>query len=205
MIGLEPLRWLLTLVFAGTTAFHLVRSLRPGAFPPPSAEHRFSEVLHLLMGASMIVMIWPWGRVVPVAGWVSVFTVCTGWFAARAVRSTGRRIVPVFFATSMGVMVWMGASMPADAASGPGAAPMTDMPGMVMAGPHGLTAWVSGALGGYLVLAAFWWIFRGARVGTLAGARSGAGAVARPRPVGWTAVCHGLMSAGMGLALLTMA
>lgn len=160
MIGLESLRWLLTLVFAGTGVFHLVRALRPG---PGS---RFSEALHLVMSGAMIVMIWPWGMVVPIAGWVSIFTLCAGWFATRAVRTGGSRAVPVFFASSMAMMVWMGAAM----------SPMA-------AGP---AAWIGVVLGTYLVAAAFWWIFRGLRAGA-------------PR---WPAFCHGMMSAGMGLALL---
>lgn len=197
MIGLEPLRWLLTVAFGGASVFHLVRCLRPARCCPPAGEHRISEALHLVMGVSMVMMIWPWGDRFPAAVWMTVFMGSTGWFVARAVRSTGRRLVLGFFASVTAAMVWMGASMPAQA--GPrhdGAA----MPGMTMAGGSpGVTGWISGILGGYLVLAAFWWVLRGMRISGLATAG------AAPQSLGWTSLCHGVMSAGMGLALLTLA
>jgi hypothetical protein len=201
MIGLESLRWLLTAAFAGAAAFHLVRCLGPSALRSArTADHRFSEALHTVMGTSMIVMIWPWGEVVPPAVWIAVFTMSAGWFIAGVAWSVERRLVPAFFATVMGAMVWMGASMPAPASTVHGHA---DMTGMVPDGGagHGLigyAAWVSATLGGYLLLAAFWWIGRGLRIGGLSTA------MAAPRPVGWVALCHGVMSAGMGLVLLAM-
>jgi Domain of unknown function (DUF5134) len=198
MIGLGSLRWLLTVVFAAAAAFHLVRCVRPSSWPARVAEHRFSEVLHLVMGASMIVMMWPWGAVVPATVWVAVFTMSAGWFIAGAVGSAGRRLVPSFFASAMGAMVWMGASMPAQAStvhSHAGMAGMT-MGGGAGHGSPGYTAWISVVLGGYLMLAAFWWLGKGLRVGGLSTV---------PRPLGWAALCHGVMSAGMALALLAMA
>jgi hypothetical protein len=201
MIGLVSLRLLLTAAFGGASAFHLVRCLRPAAGHRHAAgEHRFSEALHLLMGVSMVVMIWPWGSVIPAPAWVAVFTLSTGWFAAGALRSAGRRLVLGFFATTMGAMVWMGATMPAQASSHDHAG-MSGMAGMSMggAGSMSFTAWVSAILGGYLVLAAIGWVLRGLRISGLAGAG------AEPRPLSWSALCHGLMSAGMGLALLAMA
>jgi hypothetical protein len=233
MVALESLRWLLTAVFGAATAFHLVRCLRPGAaFPAPPVGHRFAEVLHLTMGASMIVMIWPWGERVPPAAWVAVFMAATGWFAAAAAGSAShsaegsashspggsasdnpseqepgaghleggspsgatRRFAPAFFATATGAMAWMGAAMPAQAAG--------VMPGMTMHPSTASAAWLSGALsgalGGYLVLAAIWWTLRGLRLHRLSTAP------AAPQPVSWGSLCHGLMSAGMGLALLTL-
>jgi hypothetical protein len=195
MIGLASLRWVLSTAFVLTSGYHLARCLRPRRLPGPIAETWISEALHLVMGISMIVMIWPWGEVVPVPVWAAVFTASTGWFVARTFRSTGRRLVPIFFASSMAAMVWMGVSMPAQASAGshPGMA----MEGMSMpAGSIGVTGWVSGLLGGYLVAVAFWWIFRGLRLGPVVG---------RPRPLSWSSLCHGLMSIGMGLALLAMA
>jgi hypothetical protein len=199
MIGLESLRLLLTAAFGGASVFHLLRCVRPaGHFPHPAGEHRFSEVLHLLMGVAMVVMIWPVGRLVPGPLWVAVFTLSAGWFAARAVRSTGRRLVLGFFATAMGAMVWMGVTRPAPA-SAHDHVERGGMPGMSLGdGSLHYTAWVSAALGAYLVAAAIWWVLRGLRIGGLAGAG------AEPRSPSWTALCHGLMSAGMGLALLTM-
>jgi hypothetical protein len=75
------------------------------------------------------------------------------------------------------------------------------MPGMTMADMPAMTGpvpLISGVLGAYLVVAAFWWFSRGLRLGTLA-----APAVA-VRP-GWSSLCHGLMCMGMGFALLAMA
>src|SRR5690242_2802752 len=102
MIGLESLRWLLTVAFGGAALFHLHRILRPArAFPAPTGEHLLSEALHLVMGISMIAMIWPWGGHVPVAIWLVVFALSTGWFMARALWSAGHRLVLGYFATMM--------------------------------------------------------------------------------------------------------
>jgi hypothetical protein len=193
MIGLESLRWVLTASFGATCLFHLIRCLRPVFLSEPIGENWVSEALHLLMGVAMTAMIWPWSHAVPTPLWVAVFTASTGWFVARTMRSAGRRLVPAFFATSMAAMVWMGASMPAQAAGHSEAMQMG-------AGRLGLGGWVDGMLGGYLVVAAFWWFFRGLHLGALRPAAPAPG----PRPLGWASMCHGLMSIGMGLALLTM-
>jgi hypothetical protein len=176
MIGLESLRWTLTLAFGAAAGFHLVRWLW-------RAEPWHEDVLHLVMGLSMIVMIWPWGDAVPASAWITVFTLSTGWFVARALGSD-RRLVPLYFASAMAAMVWMSAAAPSGH--------MHHRGGM----PHN---WVSVGLGGYLVAAALWWVVRGMRLGRL----SAAGADTRPPD--WSALCHGTMSAGMGLALLAMA
>lgn len=199
MIVIDSLRWLLTVAFGGTAVFHLLRCLRPPAARPcPVAEHRLSEMLHLVMGLSMIAMIWPWAVAIPAAAWTVVFMMSTGWFVARAVWTSRRRAVPAFFATATGAMVWMGASIPGHASTG-------GHGGMDMAGtghaPVGCAGWVSALLGGYLVLAAFWWVGRGMRIGGPSTATTDAMAW----PLDWSALCHGVMSAGMGIALLAMA
>jgi hypothetical protein len=178
MIGLESLRWALTLAFAGATGFHLARVLRPGG------GERVSEALHLLMGGAMIVMIWPWGDRVPAAVWAAGFTVSTGWFVTRAVRASGSRLTPIYFATAAAAMVWMSAAMPGGHQHHH---PDT---------PPASTTWISLALGAYLVAAAGWWVARGMRLAPTAPHR------ATPH---WAAVCHGMMSAAMGLALLATA
>jgi hypothetical protein len=199
MIGLESLRWLLTVAFGGAAVFHLLRCVRPSAAGPARVVGtRISELLHLLMGVSMIAMVWPWGEAVPRAAWILVFTVSTGWFVVRTASAARRRLVPAFFATVMAAMVWMGASTPARASAGDphhGVAMATT--GHTAAGYPG---WISAGLGGYLVLAALWWVIRGSGIGVL----SPATAVAAARPLNWSALCHGVMSAGMGLALLAM-
>lgn len=197
MIGLMSLRWLLTAVFAAAAIFHLARWVRPQVTGRTASEvHRTSELLHLVMCVSMIAMVWPWGTRVPGTVWVGVFTVSTGWFVAQAARSHGRRAAPAFFATAAAAMVWMSAA-PAHAA------PPGGHHDMVMAtashAPSGYLAWISAGLGGYLMLAAIWWVIRGMRL---------AGLATTPPPdhsPNWSALCHGSMSAGMALALLAMA
>jgi hypothetical protein len=173
---------------------------------------RLSEAVHIAMGVSMVAMIWPWGRTVPPAVWVAVFAASTGWFLFRAVRAAGRRFVLGLFATSMAACAWMGATMPAQASGARGDAVAmggsamdgsamggSAMDGMTMGAGHlTTTGVVSGLLGGCLVVAAGWWFRRGLRLGSLAAAPD-------PRPFSFSALCHGLMSAAMGLALLTMA
>jgi uncharacterized protein DUF5134 len=184
----ESLRWVLTVAFVVASAYHLAR------VPRTAGADRVSEAAHLTMGVAMVAMIWPWGGVVPPAAWVGVFTASTGWFVVRALRSAGRRGVLGLFASSMAACAWMGATTPAQAS------PAHGMP-MPVEGAHLTTAGlVSGLLGGYLVVAALWWFARGLRLGGLATTPAPG-----PRPPSWSALCHGLMSAGMGLALLAMA
>jgi Domain of unknown function (DUF5134) len=171
MIGLDALRWTLTLAFAGTIVFHLVRWLRRAG---PGHE----DALHLVMGVAMIVMIWPSGQAVPRGAWIAGFALSAGWFLARAVDS--RRLVPLFFATTMGAMVWMTVAAPAGAHAHL---------------HHPRRDWVSAALGAYLVAASVGWVVRGMRLAPAAGSR----------PPDWPALCHATMSGGMGLALLAMA
>ncbi|MFC0507636.1 DUF5134 domain-containing protein [Micromonospora costi] len=197
MIGIAPLRWLLTVAFGGAAVFHLLRCLRPpAAWLSPVAGHRLSEMLHLVMGLSMIAMIWPWGAAVPAAAWIVVLLMSTGWFVARAVRTSRHRAVPVFIATATGTMAWMGAWIPGHASTSGGG---MDMAGMGHA-PVGCAGWVAALLGGYLVLAAFWWVGRAMRIGGLSAATTDEPAC----PLDWSALCHGVMSAGMGIALLAM-
>lgn len=191
MIALVSLRWALTVPFTGAGVFHLVRNLRP-----QPAEHRISEALHFTMCVAMIVMVWPWGARMPPAIWVTVFTLSTGWFVASAAWSPGRRLGPSFSAATAVAMVWMRVSMPAQAAPGHGRSAMA-MPGMSHS-PTGNTAWMSAGLGLAMVAIAAWWVGRGMRLTVPA-------ASAEPDAPNWPALCHGLMSAGMGLALLAMA
>jgi hypothetical protein len=229
MIGLEPLRWALTVALVAASAFHLVRSVRPAG-----TEGRPAESLHLLMGVSMIAMIWPWGGVMPVAGWVVVFAGASGWFVVRALRSVGR-LTPLFFASTMAAMIWMAVAMPA-----PSHATMS-----AMSGRPGPAGWISGTLGVCLMAAALWWLAAGMRLGSVRslpadpvaglppvhefsftlvpaagfgdqGADDGGLVGASPRvggtgcstarcPVRWSWLCHGVMCAAMAVVLLAMA
>jgi hypothetical protein len=184
MIVLEPLRWLLTAAFAAVAAYHLAGYARP------RHAWRPLDVPHLLMGPAMIVMIWPWGRSVPAGAWMILFGGSAGWFLAEATWSRGRhRYVPTFSASAAAAMLWMGAAPSAVMHA------HADMP-MSGAGP---VNWVSVTLGAYLVMAAMLWLIRGLGLTHLSEtARPAAGRFH------WATVCHGIMSAAMGLALLAM-
>ena len=184
MIGLESLRWALTCALAVATMFHLVRVLRP------AGAGFVDEVLHLFMGGSMIAMIWPWGSGVPAGVWVTGFTLSTGWFVSRAIVATGSRLAPIYFASATAAMLWMAAT------TSTGKSEMSRM-GHAHAAAAGYPAWISAALGAYLVAAALWWTVRGMQLRPAA--------VPAPQTPRWPEVCHATMSAAMGLALLAMA
>ncbi|WP_051808916.1 DUF5134 domain-containing protein [Actinoplanes subtropicus] len=183
MIGLASLRWALTCALAVATMFHLVRVLRP------AGAGFVDEVLHLFMGGSMIAMIWPWGSGVPAGVWVTGFTLATAWFVSRAILAPGRRHAPIYFASATAAMLWMAATTSA------GKGGMAGMSGMGQTATTGHPAWISAALGAYLVAAALWWTARGMHLRP-------AGVV--PQAPRWPEVCHATMSAAMGLALLAM-
>lgn len=201
MVGISSLQWLLTVAFAGAAVFHLVRltsslraaASRGAAVLPPTGDGRISESLHLAMSVAMIVMLWPWGARVPAIVWIVVFTASTGWFVVRTVRVPGRRLSSGFIAVTTAAMVWMAAS-PAHAAAG-GTAHHDHAAGHSAA--DGYAAWISAGLGTFLVLVALWWVARALRLGSLHQQPDGAS-------VNWPGLCHGVMSAGMGLALLSM-
>jgi hypothetical protein len=87
-------------------------------------------------------------------------------------------------------MLWMAATTSTE---------KSEMPGMGGMGREnaaaGYPAWISAALGAYLVAAALWWTVRGMRLRP---------AAAAPQALCWPEVCHATMSAAMGLALLAM-
>jgi hypothetical protein len=190
MVGSPVFGWSLTILFALTGLFVSVRGARDGT-------GRISGALHLLMGAAMIAMVWPWGRAVP--GWlqVAVFGPAAVWFAVLAAGpqltgAAGPREVRWrhgHHALMAAAMVWMAAAVraPMDQAM----SPMPDMPGMDMPGmalPAGVVV-VSLVLAGYSALAAAGWVF--------AAVRGGGGRVL-------DATCHAGMSAGMAVLLVAM-
>jgi hypothetical protein len=187
MVVPDSLRWLLTLALAAATAFHLGRLPRPGV----AHEHRIAESLHAVMGVAMVAMLWPVGRVVPASAWLVVFAGSTGWFAAQASRAT-RRLIPAYFASAAAAMVWMSQTIPATR-------PM-NMPGMDHATPRG-SAWTGAAIGCYLVAAGLAWVLSGLRLSAL---KTTPATESPPTPWHWPALCHGVMSVSMGLAMLTM-
>ena len=62
MIESTGLKWILTLVLAGTGLWSLFRGLRPGSSGAATgAADRISNLTHVLMAGSMVAMIWPLG------------------------------------------------------------------------------------------------------------------------------------------------
>jgi hypothetical protein len=62
MIESAGLKWILTLVVAGTGLWFLFRGVRPSsAGAAPGAADRISHVAHALMAAAMAAMMWPMG------------------------------------------------------------------------------------------------------------------------------------------------
>lgn len=209
MIGLGSLRCLLTLMLVTSSGFHLARCLpmpgRQRGAHGACGSRVVVEMLHLLMGVSMIAMIWPRAAPIPVLCWVPVFAGAGIWFTIRSLRPGSRDAASVYSASMSAAMVWMGLTELLDgptALGGPTATTGHQTHDMAVSGPGVASAtWVSGALGAYLVAAACWWWARGMRVTTL----GGWGTTTARESIQWIAVCHGLMSAAMGLALLAAA
>ena len=193
MVVPDSLRWLLTLALTAGTVFHSGRALRPRL----SHEHRIAEALHAVMGAAMVAMLWPFGRVVPGPAWLVVFAGSTGWFAGQASRAGRRWVVPVYFASAAAAMVWMSSAVPA------GHPMAMDMPGMAHVS-SGERVWVAGAIGGYLVAAGLCWLISGLRLGALPARSRETAPEAAACGTHWPALCHGVMGVSMGLAMLTM-
>ena len=207
MISSVPLSVPLTVIFAATGGYSLLRwaSLRAGV----AGHHgdRVAELSHLVMSAAMIAMVWEYGGPTGNAAQIVLFTVLAGYFLTRL--PVGRRTrpggcpAPGFHLLMCSSMVWMLAAMPlligglaTDSAGGH----MHDMPmgGADAAGqdgqpPSATPAWavvVTVALSVALLAAAGYWLRRavgtparpevavGAEVPALVG--TGAARVAQP-------------------------
>lgn len=181
MIATPGLRWILTVLFAVIVAYSLYRATRPG----DTLWARLIQVLHALMGAAMLAMVWPWGMKVPALAECIAFGLATAWFLLLAVlpgptlrTSVGGghpRLHNALHATMMGAMAWMALVMPSAMApphgsggSGGSGSDMADMPGMAMGGSgsgmsmslHGTPRTVAGVLCAFFVLTALWWLAR---------------------------------------------
>lgn len=116
MISSVPLSVLLTVVFAATGGYSLLRwaSLRAGV----AGHHgdRVAELSHLVMSAAMIAMVWAYGGPIGNAAQIVLFTVLAGYFLTRLPvgRPTrpGGCPAPGFHLLMCGSMVWMVAAMP---------------------------------------------------------------------------------------------
>lgn len=207
------LRWLVTVGFAGTGCWFLVRGVR-GA----SVADRISAVAHVVMSAGMIAMAWPWGMSLPVAAQVVVFSAAALWFCALLLgwmpsECREGRHAHAHHALMMGAMVWMLVTMPdMPVGSGGGghhhhgnAASDVLAQGPAEPGPSGFVFAIGLLAGTYFVLASSGWISS-----ALESARGFADAADADRAVSWLrdraldATCHGVMSIGAGTMLWTM-
>jgi Domain of unknown function (DUF5134) len=222
------LRWALSVAFAATGGYCLVRCTGTGH----RRVDRVDDLAQAVMATIMIAMLWAWDRGDPWGIQSSVFAVASGWFAVRAVaggvRSAGRlgtadgRDRGLWHqSVVMGAMVWMLLCMPPAPGGGspaggamPTMAGMGDRPGFTVAGFDLIT--VAAAV--YLIAAAPWWLWQWrtalspARGPATPGCTDRLGCTDRPSGTGSAAgliaaadpACQALMSVAMGAALLMM-
>ena len=196
MIEATGLRWILTIVFAGTGFFCLYRCLRQGP-----VTSRFGDVLHTAMCAGMVAMVWPATMSFARLPQLLLFGFAAAWFAVAAARGTDRWH-PGYHAVMMAAMAWMVFAMPR-AMVGSGAATTMDMPGM-----EGMAMALPSAGGGVpadvvIVAVVLAIAFCSAGVAFLARAIDGVRVALPPvRTAGWGA--DALMGLGTTVMLLAM-
>ena len=207
------LRWPLTLVLLAVTAFHAVRLAYWLIRRDRRRSRHLSEALHVVMGAGMLVMSWPWSATVPAIAWATVFAPVTAWFAHLAAADRpAHRTEHVNFAVAAAAMAWMTATMTTPGtAHTHGPAITQHLHGTAAATPWWSTS-TSALLGSYLVLAAIWWAARNTRL-TPQWPTPAPGATTvedRPHPPSpqvpastrLAQLCHCAMSAAMALMIL---
>ncbi len=222
MIESMPLAWALTLLFAGTAGYGLLRVARTYAFSTGatvltgarapagagnvaiSSYDRSIGLSHLLMSVAMLAMVWMWGgagaqvvQLVVFGGFTLLFLL----WAGSASREGGRRAGVAFgyHALMAGSMVWMVAAMTI----------MTGHQwGVASAGHHDAAALGTPELAATpgASAAPFWTVAvtLALVVGLLAAAASWARAARGRSRDRAGAVSHVLLSAGMAVMLLVM-
>ncbi|MEV4916762.1 DUF5134 domain-containing protein [Streptomyces tirandamycinicus] len=119
MIAGNGLRWILTAVFAVPVTYGMWRACARGT----AAGDRVDQVFHVVAGALMIAMVWPWGTELPTGPQFIVLVAGAAWFLGSAPlrAATGARVAASSAAlphvVMMAAMTWMVAVMGA-AASG---------------------------------------------------------------------------------------
>ena len=207
------LRWVLTVGFAGTGCWFLVRGLRRAG-----VADRISSLAHVVMSAGMIAMAWPWGMSLPVPAQVVAFGAAALWFCVMLLDLTPAeccegRSAHAHHALMMGAMVWMLVTMP-DMPSGSGgggghhhhgnAASGALAPGTAEPGPSGLVFAVGLLAGAYFVLASLSWISSALKYARGYAEDQTGDAAGQLRERALDAACHAVMSLGAGTMLLTM-
>ncbi|MDN5668486.1 MAG: DUF5134 domain-containing protein [Renibacterium salmoninarum] len=135
MITDPALQWSITVLFTVTGLYSLIRIAIAG-----SSIDRTSNILHVLMSASMLSMPWSWGMTVPMSWQMIVFGLAALWYLALAVLKPtaeagpgdghhGSRGLLLYHAFMMAAMVWMAFAMERAMAGMHGGA---EMPGMEM-------------------------------------------------------------------------
>ncbi|GAA1210298.1 DUF5134 domain-containing protein [Prauserella alba] len=218
MIDAPVLRWLLTSVFAATALWYGTVMVLPRV----RAAVRVDSAWHMLMGAAMVVMAWPWGMGVATTPQTVLFAVAGVWFVGRIafgpVHHHGDTLVAsraagVHHAVMMGAMAWMVASMPSlmgghgsqqggghhhHALGGGGAAPMAAVDGADLAAAPTALVVTNIVLGVGFVIACLPWLAQAFDLGRRwPDPRSPRlGRVVADRS------CHAAMTFGMGVMFL---
>lgn len=185
------------------------------------AIDRVCSFAHALMSASMIAMAWQWGMSVPAWPQVLVFAVATAWFLWLTVRPLPRSssgsgthahgsgpLAHLHHAVMMACMVWMLGPMAVMSAgpsghaghAGHGGGHMSSGMGGAMHASTPSPA-VNIVLGAGLLLSAVAWSF--AIVAWRPGKNGHSGQSGGLSSAIGDAACHGGMSVGMGVMLLT--
>lgn len=217
MISNPFLQWLLSAVFVGITVYALVRTVRARTF-----ADRVSYTTHVLMGAAMFTMVWPWGMQLLLVPQIVVFGLSTAWFvwlfssrrhhSAETDSHHSSSGILAYHAGMMAAMVLMAVGMMQMGTGGSstagGADAMASMPGMDMGGPGdgggmGFPLWVGiasalAAIG--FGIAALYFVGN-----TLASATSSERASRRGRTRTAEAVWNLLMAVGMAALFIPMA
>src|SRR5882757_8455617 len=117
VISSVPLSVLLTVIFAVTGAYSLLRWASLRADVAGHHGDRVAELSHLVMSVAMIAMVWAYGGPIGNAAQIVLFTVLAGYFLTRLpVGRRGARLTgcpaPGFHLLMCASMVWMVAAMP---------------------------------------------------------------------------------------------
>jgi hypothetical protein len=117
-------RWILSVAFAVAAGYYLRHVIKRWK-SRPGWWSTLDNGLHVVMGISMIAMLWSWSSVVPIMVYVTVFTAAMLWFVAEALfiaqpSASGPVVVghatrhphdAWYHAMMMGSMVWMAVVM----------------------------------------------------------------------------------------------
>lgn len=220
MISNPVLQWLLSAVFLGLAGYAVLKTVRSR-----TATDRVSYAAHVLMGAAMFAMAWPWGMDLLLVPQIVVFSLSALWFALLSRTRPGYDASPAsshhrgrgilaYHAGMTAAMALMAAGMTQMGAAGGGSASgahhaMGSMPGMDMsgsaagAGSLGFPLWVG--IASALCAVAFGIAALYFTGSTLASATSAERASRAGLSRTLDAVWNLLMAAGMAALFLPMA